>query len=203
MAENAPVHQVKPLPFALLGGGISDKTNQIHHNKLYAGYVNKRNEIEAALKTSDKTKANATYSAFGELKRQESFAANGMILHEIFFGILGGDGKPSGRIVDMIAKDFGSFDAWKEDFLACAMTARGWVVLAYDHSDGRLHNYVGDAHNQGGIWGAVPVLNCDVYEHAYFIDFGSDRKAYLEAYFKNIDWKAIDEMAKTTGAVKK
>jgi Fe-Mn family superoxide dismutase len=189
-----PTHKVKPLAFAKLTG-ISDKTNAIHHDKLYAGYVNKRNEIEDALKAADKSKANGTYSIFGELKRQETFAANGMILHELFFGNLGGDGTPKGKIVELLARDFGSFDNWKSDFIACGMSARGWVILAFDPSDGKLHNYTGDAHNQGGVWGAIPLLALDVYEHAYFIDYGSDRKAYIEDYFKNLDWGKIDGLA--------
>jgi Fe-Mn family superoxide dismutase len=195
-----PVHKPKPLSFSALNG-ISDKTNQIHHDKLYVGYVNKRNEIEAALGVADKSKANATYSEFGELKRQETFAANGMILHELFFGLLGGDGAPAGKLVEKIAAQFGSFDARKADMIACAMSARGWAVLAFDFSDMRLHNYTGDAHNQGGVWGAVPLLALDVYEHAYFLDFGSDRKAYLEAFFKNVNWAAAAERAKKMGVV--
>ncbi|MFH0961491.1 MAG: Fe-Mn family superoxide dismutase [archaeon] len=193
--ENENAHKAKPLTFGTLQG-ISDKTNQIHHGKLYTGYVNKRNEIESALKTADRSKANATHSDFGELKRQETFAANGQILHEIFFGILGGDGTPKGKIITLLERDFGSFNSWKEDFAACGMSARGWAILAYDPSDGRLHNYTGDAHNQGGVWGTIPLAALDVYEHAYFIDFGSDRKSYIEAYFKNLDWGKIEEFAK-------
>lgn len=189
------IHKVKPLPFKSLNG-ISDKTNEIHHTKLYTGYVNKRNEIESALKTVDRTAANATYSQIGELKRQETFAANGMILHEVFFGELGGDGMPKGKVHDRIKKDFGSFENWLDEFKACAMASRGWCILAYDPSDGRLHTYIGDAHNQGGVWGCIPIICLDVYEHAYYIDFGSDKKSYIEAFFKNLNWKEIDEIAK-------
>lgn len=195
MEEKKLQHSVKPLEFGTLKG-ISDKTNQIHHGKLYTGYVNKRNEIEGALSVADKSKANATHSEFGELKRQETFAANGQILHEIFFGILGGDGAPKGQVLKIIERDFGSFENWKAEFFACGMSARGWAILAFDPSDGRLHNYTGDAHNQGGVWGAIPLAALDVYEHAYFIDFGSDRKAYIESYFQNLDWGKIDAIAK-------
>jgi Fe-Mn family superoxide dismutase len=198
--ETATKHEAKSLPFTTLSG-ISDKTNEIHHGKLYTGYVNKRNEIEAALKTSDRSKANATYSEFGELKREENFAANGMILHELFFVSLGGDGTPSEKLAELLKRDFGSFEEWKADFLACAMSARGWALLAYDPSDEKLHNYVGDAHNQGGIWGATPLLVCDIYEHAYFIDFGSDRKAYLEAFFANLNWASVEERAEKAGLI--
>lgn len=181
------------LPYSQLTG-ISAKTLEIHHDKLYVGYVNKRNEIEESLTKADRGTANGTYSAFGELKRQESFAADAMILHEAYFNVLGGDGAAAGELVAQIEKDFGSFDAWVTDFKACGLVARGWVVLAYDLNDGRLHNYVCDAHNQGGIWGAIPVIVLDTYEHAYMIDFGADRKSYIEAYMAQLNWSEANRV---------
>jgi Fe-Mn family superoxide dismutase len=183
----------QPLPYSQLTG-ISAKTLEVHHDKLYVGYVTKRNEIEQALTTTDRSAANGTYSAFGELKRQESFAADAMILHEAYFNVLGGDGKPSGELVTQIEKDFGSLDAWIADFKACGLVARGWVVLAYDLNDGRLHNYVCDSHNQGGIWGAIPVIVLDTYEHAYMMDYGSDRKSYIETYMSQISWSEANRV---------
>lgn len=183
----------QPLPYSQLTG-ISAKTLEVHHDKLYVGYVTKRNEIEQALTTADRSAANGTYSAFGELKRQESFAADAMILHEAYFNVLGGDGKPSGELVTQIEKDFGSLDAWVADFKACGLVARGWVVLAYDLNDGRLHNYVCDSHNQGGIWGAIPVIVLDTYEHAYMMDYGSDRKSYIETYMSQISWSEANRV---------
>ncbi len=183
----------QPLPYSQLTG-ISAKTLEVHHDKLYVGYVTKRNEIEQALTTADRSAANGTYSAFGELKRQESFAADAMILHEAYFNVLGGDGKPAGELVTQIEKDFGSLDAWVADFKACGLVARGWIVLAYDLNDGRLHNYVCDAHNQGGIWGAIPVIVLDTYEHAYMMDYGSDRKSYIETYMSQISWSEANRV---------
>lgn len=184
---------VKPLPFTKELAGISRKTLDIHHGKLYTGYVNKRNEIEEKLKKADVAAANATYSEIGELKRQETFAANGVILHEAYFNVLGGNGRPSGPLVERIQKDFGSYESWEADFKAAGMAARGWVILAYDINDGRLHNYSSDVHNHGGIWGTVPIVVLDVYEHAYFIDFGADRKSYIEAFMKNLNWEASNK----------
>jgi Fe-Mn family superoxide dismutase len=191
-------HVVKPLPYSNdamekdPSKRIGAKTMEIHHDKLYAGYVNKRNEIEEGLAKVDRTKANQIYSEMRGLKHEETFAANGQILHEIYFAILGGDGQETGDVVDKIKEDFGTLAAWREDFIASAMCARGWVVLAYDPTDGRLHNFIGDAQNQGGVWGAIPVLNCDTYEHSYFIDYGSDRKTYVEAFMRNINWAEVN-----------
>lgn len=188
------LYSPKPLPFKDLKG-ISAKTLEIHHGKLYTGYVNKRNEIEDRLKSADLTAANPTYSELRELKIEETFAGNGVVLHEAYFSGLGGDGgRPSGELMVAIEKEWGSYEKWEAEFKACAMAVRGWVVLAHDINDNRLHNYVGDAHNQGGMWGAIPILVHDVYEHAYFIDYGSNRKAYVEAYMSNINWKKAEEI---------
>lgn len=184
----------KPLPYKELKG-ISQKTLEIHHGKLYTGYVNKRNEIEEKLKNVDLASANPTYSDLRALKIEETFAGNGTVLHEAYFGGMGGEGgKPSGTLLEAMKKEWGSYEKWEAEFKACALSVRGWVVLALDTNDGRLHNYVGDAHNQGGMWGAIPILVHDVYEHAYFIDYGSDRKKYIEDYMTNLNWSAAEEV---------
>lgn len=186
-------HTPKSLPYDELQG-ISKRALEIHYEKLYKGYVNKRNEIEERLATVDRSKAQATWSEFRELKLEETFAANGQILHEAYFAGLTGDGKPQGAIIEKLKADFGSYEKWEEDFKACGLAARGWVVMAYDVSDGAIHNFLCDAHNHGGVWGAAPLLILDVYEHAYFIDYGSDRKSYLQAYMKLVDWAGVDEL---------
>src|SRR5882724_7115726 len=132
------------------------------HFKLYEGYVKKTNEIQEKIETADKSEANGVYSFFGELKRQETFAVNGMKLHEVYFGHLNGDGMPKGDLVHMIEKDFGSMDAWKADMVATGICARGWAILAFDYRDNRLHNYGSDGHNVGAVWGAIPVIVLDV-----------------------------------------
>lgn len=173
--------------------GVSVRTNQEHY-KLYQGYVNKWNEIIEKLKTADKSKAASTYSEYGELKRQETFNANGKNLHEMWFPtIFGGDGVPKGEIVKKIEQDFGSFDEWKEDFIATAMSARGWAVLAMDLSSGKLFNFLVDLQNIGHVANTIPILCLDVFEHAYFIDYGTNRRAYIDAFFKLINWDFVEK----------
>jgi len=190
-------YETKPLPFNKQLIGISEKSIQIHHDKLYAGYVNKRNEIEQKLATVDRSTANATYSDYGELKREESFAANGIVLHEYYFSVLGGEGQANFELMSELEKHFSSYEKWLEDFKAAGMVARGWVVLAYDFNTGKLHNYLCDAHNHGGIWGAMPIIVLDMYEHAYFIDYGSDRKTYIEDYVENLNWEKANQLFKS------
>jgi len=184
----------QPLPFATLID-ISKQTLTIHHDKLYAGYIAKSNEIQdrlVRLLGTDLTATNQSYSELRSLKADETFAVNGAYLHEWYFNNLGGNGKPEGMIVDALTKTFGSFQNFVSFFSACGMAARGWVVLCWDLHDETLRIYNGDTHNQGGVWGCLPILVLDVYEHAYFIDKGSDRKAYIEAWWKNITWSAVE-----------
>lgn len=198
MSVSTP-HKAKTFVLEKEVKGISVKTNQEHY-KLYNGYVNKRNEIEEKLKTADRSKAAATYSEYSELKRQETFSANGMVLHDMWFNSLWGDGQPKGEVVEAIKRDFGSYEAWVEDFKATAMSSRGWAILALDPSDGRLHNYLVDLQNQGHVAGTFHILGMDVFEHAYFIDYGTNRKQYVENFFQNINWTYVNkryEFAKT------
>ncbi len=194
-------HQVQPLPFSKELDGISKKTVEIHHDKLYAGYVAKRNEVEEAIAQADASKANQIYSAYRGLKEGETFAANGMILHEVHFSNLGGNGDPAGtKVHDAIVAAWGTWENFTAALSATGMAARGWAILAYDPSDRKLHLYAADAQNQGGVWGCTPLLCLDVYEHAYFIDVGSDRPTYIKNFIKNIDWQAVDQRYQAVAA---
>ncbi len=189
---------IKPLPFEKSLEGISDKTIEIHHDKLYAGYVKKANEISEKLSPlatgGDVSSANQTYSELRALKDGETFAVNGVYLHEYYFDVLGGDGNAEGPLVDALVEKHGSLENFITYFTACGIAARGWVVLAWDTKAQKLKIYTGDAHNQGGVWGSLPIIVLDVYEHAYFMDYGSDRKSYIEDYWKNLNWKKANEL---------
>ncbi|MCC6934767.1 MAG: superoxide dismutase [Candidatus Yanofskybacteria bacterium] len=190
----------KPLPFdADTLGDISAKTLAIHHDKLYAGYVAKANDISqklTELAASGSVAGNATYSELRALKDAETFAVNGVYLHEWYFEVLGGDGatEMAPELTKALADKWGSLDNGLKYFSECAMAARGWSVLAWDTKAGKLKHYNADAHNQGGVWGCLPVIVLDVYEHAYFIDFGSDKKAYIEAFWKHFNWAKAEEL---------
>ena len=173
--------------------GISRATIEAHY-KLYQGYVNKRNEILGALAGIDIASANQVYSEIRALKVDLSFAVGGIKNHEVYFEHLGGGGgQPSGAIGDLLNRDFGSFDAWRADLKATGMAGRGWAWTAYDWDEGRLFNYVGDAQNTFPIWNATPLVALDVYEHAYFLDYQTDRGSYINAFFDNLDWSTIND----------
>ncbi len=181
------VVSVKPLTYAELPG-LSAKLLSEHHDVLYAGYVKKLIEIQDKLKTVDEGAANGTYSEIGELKREETFAANGIRLHEAYFAGMGGDGVPTGAILKLIDRDCGGFEAWKSHMTASGIAARGWVIAAYDPQLERLVTYSCDAHNLGCVWDAVPLVVLDVYEHAYYLDYATARKTYIAAWLKNVDF---------------
>lgn len=184
----------KPLKYTILEG-ISEKQLKEHHDVLYVGYVKKWNEIQEKLAQVDRSLANATYSDYGEMKREETFALNGIKLHEGYFDNMAqGGAEPLGIIKEWIERDFGSYEKWMEDFKALGVSARGWAILAFDLDDGKLYNYLCDSHNQGGVWNSVGLLIMDVYEHAYFLDFATARKAYIEVFFKNIDWGFVNSL---------
>ncbi len=190
----------KPLPFDQEKlQGISAKTLAIHHDKLYAGYVAKASEISEklmALGKSGQAAGNATYSELRALKDAETFAVNGVYLHEWYFDVLGGDGTTdkAPELSKALEHKWGTLEAGLKYFSECGMAARGWSVLCWDTKAGKLKHYNSDAHNQGGVWGCIPVIVLDCYEHAYFIDFGSDKKAYIEAFWKNFNWAKAEEL---------
>lgn len=188
----------KPLPekvFQTEKFGISRKTHEEHY-KLYQGYVNKTNEIRkalAALTSDDFAKGNQTYSLIRSLKVDYTFALGGVKNHELYFENIGGGGsEPSSELRQALMRYFGSFERWQEDLKATGMAARGWVWLAYDHDDGTLFNYIGDAQNTFPVWNATPILALDTYEHAYYYDFQTARAKYLDAFIQAIDWAVVN-----------
>ncbi len=178
--------------------GISKQTMESHY-KLYEGYVKKANEILEKLESVDRdpAKANQTFSELRELKLELSFAVGGIKNHVNYFSILGGDGgEPTGRLLEQISKDFGSYANWAADLKATGVAARGWVWLAFDWDNGRLFNYLGDAQNSFPIWNATMLLALDTYEHAYWLDYQQNRAAYIDAFLENINWQPVEQLWK-------
>jgi len=191
--EEIAARELKPSLYEL--DGISRATIEAHY-KLYEGYVNKRNEILGKLDGIDLAAANQVYSEIRALKVELSFAIGGIKNHELYFESLGGGGgDPDGPVGDLIKRDFGSAAEWRADLKASGMAGRGWAWTAYDWDEGRLFNYVGDTQNTYPIWNATPVVALDVYEHAYFLDYQTDRASYIDAFFDNLDWSTIDDWA--------
>jgi superoxide dismutase, Fe-Mn family len=190
MADEISARPLKPSVLEL--DGISRITTEAHH-RLYQGYVAKRNEILSRLGSVDRDAANQVYSDIRALKVDLSFALGGIKNHEVYFEHLGGDGgDPNGAVRRLIDRDFGTVEAWRADLKATAMAARGWAWTAYDWDENRLFNFLGDAQNTFPVWNATPLVALDVYEHAYFLDYQTDRASYVDAFFRNLDWGVVN-----------
>ncbi len=173
--------------------GISRAAVEAHY-KLYEGYVSKRNEILGRLSSADADAANQVFSDVRSLKVDLSFAIGGIKNHELYFEHLGGSGgDPTGAVRGLLDRDFGSVEAWRADLKATGMAARGWAWTAYDWDEGRLFNYIGDAQNTFPVWNATPLVALDVYEHAYFLDYQTDRASYIDVFLANLDWDVVND----------
>ncbi|KAB2840006.1 superoxide dismutase [bacterium] len=191
----------RPKTFPLSGlRGISDKTLETHF-KLYEGYVKQSNELNERISELlrrgrvDQDK----FPDYSELKRRLGFEYNGMVLHEYYFENLkrdaGGDPKKSSTFHRRAAASFGKYETWKADFLGIGkMRGVGWAICYEDPGSGRLSNHWVTLHETGNIAGFRPILVMDVWEHAYLFDYKpAERKKYLDAFFANIHWDAVDK----------
>jgi len=176
--------------------GISSK-NIEEHLKLYKGYVSNSNLIINKINEYKKDKGENGY-AISELRRRFAFEFGGMRNHEYYFGSLENGTKEinkEGELFSMIEKVFGSFDTWLNDFKSIAMTRGvGWAMLYYDKTNNILINHWVDEQHIGQLVGLSPVLCLDMWEHAFVYDYATSEKGkYVEAFFANLDWSAIEE----------
>jgi superoxide dismutase, Fe-Mn family len=177
--------------------GFSDKALELHL-ALYEGYVANINAVLESLEKMNQ-EGKAGTAEYAEIKRRAGWEFDGMRLHEYYFDGLGGNGKidASGRLYKELEKNFGSFEAWKNDFLATAkMRGIGWAALYQDLWSGNFINFWINEHSDGHPAGLNLIFNLDVFEHAYLPDYGKDRAAYIEAYIKNVDWAGIEKRVK-------
>jgi Fe-Mn family superoxide dismutase len=169
-----------------------------NHFTLYQGYVTNTNKVLDALAQMAADGRTGT-PEYAELKRRLGWEWDGMRLHEYYFENLGGKSplNPNGKLGKKLVESFGSIEAWEKDFRATgAMRGIGWVVLYEDLANGRLINFWINEHDTGHAAGCRPLLIMDVFEHAFMIDYGLKRADYIEAFFKNIDWAAVESRVK-------
>jgi len=189
----------KPKHFNLSGlQGISDKTLEVHF-KLYEGYVKSVNELNERIAEilNDGKVDQEELPAYSELTRRLGFEYNGMVLHEYYFQNMQrqGLGEPAAdsNFRKAAEKSYGSYDTWKTDFVGVGkMRGVGWAICYQDPTTGMISNYWITLHEVGNVAGYIPILVMDVWEHAFILDYApSDRPKYIEAFFSNINWDAV------------
>ena len=172
--------------------GLSLPLLESHYENNYGGALRRLNAITAQLESLDY--AAAPGYVINGLKREELVALNSTLLHELYFASLGGEGRPTKAMSEALARDFGSAQAWRTQFSAMGYAlggGSGWVLLCWMPRDGRLINQYAAEHSQA-VAGGIPILALDMYEHAYHMDFGANAKAYVDAFLRNVDWKAVE-----------
>ncbi|GMV43065.1 MAG: superoxide dismutase [Fe-Zn] 1 [Myxococcales bacterium] len=185
-------YTLAPLPYATnaLDGYLSAEILELHHGKHHAGYVKGLNDTLAAL---TEARAKGDYATIKHLERQLAFHGAGHVLHTLYWESMSpkGGGQPTGALAKAITEGFGSADAFRAHFAAAtkAAEASGWGILAWEPLGKRLVILAAESHQQMGLPGAVPLLACDVWEHAYYLRYKSDRGTYVDRFFDVIDWR--------------
>jgi Fe-Mn family superoxide dismutase len=179
---------------SLLGAsGFSDQLLK-NHFTLYQSYVANTNKTLDSLKKMELEQKTGT-PEYSELKRRFAWEFNGMRLHELYFeNIKKTELNENSKIAKKIIEDFESMEKWVKDFKATgAMRGIGWVVLYHDKTSNKLFNVWVNEHDVGHLTGATPLLVMDVFEHAYMIDYQLKKADYIEAFFKEINWNAVEK----------
>ena len=174
--------------------GLSDKLLISHYENNYGGAVKRLNSIADQLASLDY--ATAPVFQINGLKREELIALNSMILHEFYFAGLGDQNQPGSVLADAIARDFGSLDHWRTQFVAMGKAqggGSGWVILTYSPRDKRLINAWAADHTTT-VAGGEPILVLDMYEHAYQMDFGAKAADYVTTVMNAINWSNADRL---------
>jgi len=199
--ENSPVrideaYNTQAKKFKLSTELLSSKSKK-HHQDLFEKYVDTLNEISAKLDTAPRDDSNVNFSEYRSLKVDETYNLNASFLHGLFFENI--SDVHSQVTMDSMAfmrleRDFGSFDDWQKDFIACALSTRnGWAVTVYNMFLNRYMNVVVDLHSQNIPMSAYPVIVLDCWEHAYYRDYLAERKTYVFAMMKELNWDTIED----------
>lgn len=193
-APGSSGYQPLPLPFDPKAvPGFSEAILVSHHERNYSGAVRRIGAIQAELASMDLTQAPGF--RINGLKREELMAINSMILHEVHFNSMGvSASQPDGTLAAQIEQDFGSEQAWRDEFVSMGKAlggGSGWVLLMWSPRLGRLVNQWAADHSMT-IGDGTGLLALDMYEHAYHMDYGANAGAYVDAFMKVLSWEAAN-----------
>jgi Fe-Mn family superoxide dismutase len=188
-------HQPVPLPYkAGALAGLSEKLVQSHWENNYVGAVKALGVVRGRLQQAMSDASLPPY-VYNGLKREQLIRTGSVVLHELYFSNLGGDGKAGAALRSRIATSFGSYDAWEAEFRRIGAGlggGSGWVVLGYNQHLKLLGNYWMADHSTAPAM-TTPLLVMDMYEHAFQMDYGAAAAKYIDAFFSNINWEAVEK----------
>ena len=193
-ASGLATGKLKPLRHKEIPGFLSAEQIAPHHTAHYGGALKAFVGIEEKFEEHFAKDKPIDAAAFERMKQLQSSRGNSVVLHELYFdGLALKANDPPEAIRGAIAKRFGLLEKWAADFLASAKSAAGWAMLVVHPANGRLYNVVSDEHAQGALWLAAPLVVIDTYEHAFYIDYKSNKAEYAEKFLKFIDWSEADK----------
>jgi Fe-Mn family superoxide dismutase len=189
----AEEHQLAPLPYNYdaLEPVIDAETLRLHHGKHHAAYVNGLNKAEKMLAEA---RQSGDFNLIKHWERELAFHGSGHILHALFWTNLIPNGSLlEGRLAEAINAEFGTFDKFKAQMIAATNTVEGsgWGILAYQTIFKKLTILQTEKHQDLTLWGAIPLLVIDVWEHAYYLKYQNRRNEFIENVFKIIHWKEV------------
>ena len=176
---------------------LLSKANKANHVELYDQYIKDFNKISAELDAVDRDSVTSNGSVYRSLKIDETYNLNAAYLHELYFNNISDLG--SQIAMDSLAymrlsRDFGTFDAWQKDFIACCMASRcGWAMTYYNIYTKQFMNCSIDLHSEHVPVGAYPVIVMDVWQHAYYRDYLKDVRTYVFGMMKQLNWNVIEK----------
>ena len=196
----------QPKKFSLSTELLSNANKQ-NHVELYDQYVEDFNRISAELDAAPKQSAGSNHSTFRSLKNDETYNLNAAYLHELYFNNvsdLHSQVKMDSLSYMRLSRDFGTFDEWQQDFIACCMASRcGWAMTYFNTYTQKYMNCVIDLHSLNVPVGSYPVVVMDVWQHAYYRDYLKDVKSYVFGMMKQLDWRVIEERVKRADEISK
>ncbi len=187
-------HKLPPLPYAYdaLEPYIDAETMRIHHDILHQNYVNGLNNAETMMA---RARATNDFDLIRHWEREAAFNGAGHYLHTIFWQVMSpeGGGLPQGELARQIIRDFGSFEAFQRQFSQAAerVEGPGWALLVWSPRAQHLEILTAEKHQNLTQWESIPLLVLDVWEHAYFLSYRSDRSKYIDAWWKIVNWPYV------------
>jgi Fe-Mn family superoxide dismutase len=183
-----------PYPTNALDGFLSAEILELHHGKHHKGYVDGLNKALADLAQA---RTDGNFAAIKGIERNLAFHGSGHLLHSLYWRSMSpqGGGAPEGMLAAMLARDFGSNDAFRKQFAEATRQAEAsaWGLLVYEPVGRRLLVTATEDHQNMALQGAVPLLACDVWEHAYYLRYRNKRAEYVDGFFDVVDWKGAGE----------